>query len=161
MEFQTSTRQKKKLRPKISKDHDQKSYWSERIYGEGKIIPIRSRRILLICINRNKVLHWEGIGKFSRTVSHSMAWNLRYIGTSYFVWSPDIIDRGSTSRMPWHDVAVCLWGQIARDVARHFIQRWNFTKVWQICVIVCFYSVSYCLCLVPSWQLSTIVIWLF
>ncbi|XP_028397281.1 phospholipase D1-like [Dendronephthya gigantea] len=41
----------------------------------------------------------------------------------------DIIDRSSTNRMPWHDVAVCIWGQVARDVARHFIQRWNFTKL--------------------------------
>ena len=32
-------------------------------------------------------------------------------------------------RMPWHDVGVCLHGQAARDVAWHFVQRWNFAKV--------------------------------
>ncbi|XP_011180808.1 phospholipase D2 isoform X2 [Zeugodacus cucurbitae] len=41
----------------------------------------------------------------------------------------DIIDRSSTPRMPWHDVGVCLVGPAARDVARHFIQRWNAVKL--------------------------------
>lgn len=31
--------------------------------------------------------------------------------------------------MPWHDIASVVHGKAARDVARHFIQRWNFTKV--------------------------------
>lgn len=31
--------------------------------------------------------------------------------------------------MPWHDIASAVHGRAARDVARHFIQRWNFTKV--------------------------------
>lgn len=30
--------------------------------------------------------------------------------------------------MPWHDMTVGMVGPIARDVARHFIQRWNFLK---------------------------------
>ena len=30
--------------------------------------------------------------------------------------------------MPWHDVAGCVIGSAARDMARHFIQRWNFIK---------------------------------
>lgn len=41
----------------------------------------------------------------------------------------DFIDRYSTPRMPWHDIASAVHGKAARDVARHFIQRWNFTKV--------------------------------
>ncbi|XP_004534546.1 phospholipase D2 isoform X2 [Ceratitis capitata] len=41
----------------------------------------------------------------------------------------DIIDRSTTPRMPWHDVGVCLVGAAARDVARHFIQRWNAVKL--------------------------------
>uniref|UniRef100_A0A8D2LID4 phospholipase D n=1 Tax=Varanus komodoensis TaxID=61221 RepID=A0A8D2LID4_VARKO len=40
----------------------------------------------------------------------------------------DFIDRRQTPRMPWRDVAVGVHGVAARDVARHFIQRWNFTK---------------------------------
>ncbi|XP_030747183.1 phospholipase D2 [Sitophilus oryzae] len=41
----------------------------------------------------------------------------------------DFIDRVTTPRMPWHDIAVCLYGPAARDVGRHFIQRWNATKL--------------------------------
>ncbi|KAJ2691788.1 hypothetical protein H4R19_006287, partial [Coemansia spiralis] len=39
-----------------------------------------------------------------------------------------LIDRRTTPRMPWHDVHMAMIGQPARDVARHFIQRWNFVK---------------------------------
>uniref|UniRef100_A0A8C4QK67 Phospholipase n=1 Tax=Eptatretus burgeri TaxID=7764 RepID=A0A8C4QK67_EPTBU len=38
----------------------------------------------------------------------------------------DFIDRHVTPRMPWHDIGVAVQGGTARDVARHFIQRWNF-----------------------------------
>uniref|UniRef100_A0A2K6AW65 Phospholipase n=1 Tax=Macaca nemestrina TaxID=9545 RepID=A0A2K6AW65_MACNE len=41
----------------------------------------------------------------------------------------DFIDRYSMPRMPWHDIASAVHGKAARDVARHFIQRWNFTKI--------------------------------
>ncbi|KAG9348974.1 hypothetical protein JZ751_029291 [Albula glossodonta] len=41
----------------------------------------------------------------------------------------DFIDRYKTPRMPWHDIGVAVQGEAARDVARHFIQRWNFTKL--------------------------------
>ncbi|XP_053966812.1 phospholipase D2 isoform X2 [Anastrepha ludens] len=41
----------------------------------------------------------------------------------------DIIDRSTTPRMPWHDVGICMIGPSARDVARHFIQRWNAVKL--------------------------------
>ncbi|XP_024895916.1 phospholipase D2 isoform X2 [Pteropus alecto] len=40
----------------------------------------------------------------------------------------DFIDRETTPRMPWRDVGVVVHGPPARDLARHFIQRWNFTK---------------------------------
>ncbi|KAJ2705998.1 hypothetical protein FB645_001975 [Coemansia sp. IMI 203386] len=39
-----------------------------------------------------------------------------------------LINRCTTARMPWHDVHMAMIGQPARDVARHFIQRWNFIK---------------------------------
>ncbi|XP_051909778.1 phospholipase D1-like isoform X2 [Hippocampus zosterae] len=41
----------------------------------------------------------------------------------------DFIDRHVTPRMPWHDISSVVHGKAARDVARHFIQRWNFTKI--------------------------------
>ncbi|CAH0717450.1 unnamed protein product, partial [Brenthis ino] len=41
----------------------------------------------------------------------------------------DLVDRNTTPRMPWHDVGVAVAGAAARDVARHFIQRWNAIKL--------------------------------
>lgn len=41
----------------------------------------------------------------------------------------DNIDRTTVPRMPWRDLSAAFHGKAARDVARHFIQRWNFTKV--------------------------------
>lgn len=38
----------------------------------------------------------------------------------------DSLDRAENPRMPWHDVGLQILGQPARDVARHFTQRWNF-----------------------------------
>ncbi|PIN08802.1 Phospholipase D1 [Handroanthus impetiginosus] len=40
----------------------------------------------------------------------------------------DEIDRLKYPRMPWHDVHCALWGPPCRDVARHFVQRWNYAK---------------------------------
>lgn len=40
----------------------------------------------------------------------------------------DLIDRSSMPRMPWHDVGGVVCGSAARDIARHFIQRWNYIK---------------------------------
>ncbi|MPC23114.1 Phospholipase D2 [Portunus trituberculatus] len=40
----------------------------------------------------------------------------------------NIVDRHQTPRMPWHDIGLFVEGAAARDVARHFIQRWNAVK---------------------------------
>lgn len=48
-------------------------------------------------------------------------------GILYFF--TDNIDRTQVPRMPWRDLSAAVHGKAARDVARHFIQRWNFTKV--------------------------------
>ncbi|WFD41697.1 phospholipase D [Malassezia psittaci] len=37
----------------------------------------------------------------------------------------DLIPRDKCPRMPWHDVGTQLFGQPARDLCRHFCQRWN------------------------------------
>ncbi|XP_034933646.1 phospholipase D1 [Chelonus insularis] len=41
----------------------------------------------------------------------------------------DLVDRSTTPRMPWHDIGVMVQGAAARDIARHFIQRWNAIKM--------------------------------
>ncbi|KAG8372920.1 hypothetical protein BUALT_Bualt12G0117200 [Buddleja alternifolia] len=40
----------------------------------------------------------------------------------------DELDRVKYPRMPWHDVHCALWGPPCRDVARHFVPRWNYAK---------------------------------
>lgn len=35
-------------------------------------------------------------------------------------------DRNVVPRMPWHDVHMVTSGKVARDLARHFVQRWNY-----------------------------------
>lgn len=41
----------------------------------------------------------------------------------------DLVDRNTTPRMPWHDISCVVTGSAARDVSRHFIERWNFVKL--------------------------------
>ncbi|KAG0046670.1 hypothetical protein BGZ83_008123, partial [Gryganskiella cystojenkinii] len=43
-------------------------------------------------------------------------------------YNNDLIEKKLLARMPWHDVSVGVAGQPARDIARHFVQRWNFVK---------------------------------
>ncbi|GAB7355611.1 hypothetical protein MBLNU459_g6337t2 [Dothideomycetes sp. NU459] len=38
----------------------------------------------------------------------------------------EMYDRTKVPRMPWHDISMTVVGQPARDVARHFVQRWNY-----------------------------------
>jgi phospholipase D1/2 len=38
----------------------------------------------------------------------------------------DMYDRSEIPRMPWHDIHMVTGGQVARDLARHFVQRWNY-----------------------------------
>jgi phospholipase D1/2 len=41
----------------------------------------------------------------------------------------DSVDRTKMPRMPWHDISSVVVGAPARDVARHFIERWNAAKL--------------------------------
>uniref|UniRef100_A0A4W4FP08 Phospholipase n=1 Tax=Electrophorus electricus TaxID=8005 RepID=A0A4W4FP08_ELEEL len=41
----------------------------------------------------------------------------------------DNVDRTQVPRIPWRDLGAVIHGNAARDMARHFIQRWNFTKI--------------------------------
>ncbi|KAG6002057.1 hypothetical protein E4U21_003489 [Claviceps maximensis] len=40
----------------------------------------------------------------------------------------EMYDRGKVPRMPWHDVSMQVVGQPARDLTRHFVQRWNYLR---------------------------------
>ncbi|CAD8140682.1 unnamed protein product [Paramecium pentaurelia] len=39
------------------------------------------------------------------------------------------INREETPRMPWHDVQIKIVGGSVRDVAKHFVQYWNFVLI--------------------------------
>lgn len=41
-------------------------------------------------------------------------------------WTQNKLDRATSSRMGWSDVAFSLQGPVLKDMAMHFIQRWNF-----------------------------------
>ena len=38
----------------------------------------------------------------------------------------EMYDREEIPRMPWHDISMQVVGQPARDLTRHFVQRWNY-----------------------------------
>lgn len=38
----------------------------------------------------------------------------------------EMYDRTRVPRMPWHDISMQVVGQPARDLTRHFVQRWNY-----------------------------------
>ena len=38
----------------------------------------------------------------------------------------EMYDRFQVPRMPWHDISMQVVGQPARDLTRHFVQRWNY-----------------------------------
>ncbi|KAI1258638.1 phospholipase D [Xylariaceae sp. FL1019] len=40
----------------------------------------------------------------------------------------EMYDRARIPRMPWHDIAMQVIGQPARDLTRHFVQRWNYLR---------------------------------
>jgi len=40
----------------------------------------------------------------------------------------EMYDRGKIPRMPWHDISMQVVGQPARDLTRHFVQRWNYVR---------------------------------
>lgn len=57
-------------------------------------------------------------------------------------------------RMPWHDVGSVVYGKAARDVGRHFIQRWNFTRKEKEKLKKTFYPIlvpkTYCKVTIPK-----------
>uniref|UniRef100_A0A8C6UXD5 Phospholipase n=1 Tax=Neogobius melanostomus TaxID=47308 RepID=A0A8C6UXD5_9GOBI len=101
----------------------------------------KSRFSLYRHIHRHAVQHTDSVSSVDSTVHrfilspelHQIFWHhhiyLPYCSFTYLALFSDFINRYTTPRMPWHDIASVVHGRAARDVARHFIQRWNFTKI--------------------------------
>ncbi|XP_010464093.1 PREDICTED: phospholipase D zeta 2-like [Camelina sativa] len=62
---------------------------------------------------------WPGKDYYNPRESEPNSWEETMI---------DELDRRKYPRMPWHEVHCALWGPPCRDVARHFVQRWNHSK---------------------------------
>lgn len=115
------------------------------VNGERKAIPWR----LLLMTKSIKKLPWEiihiGIVFLHRIELKDVSDALENQASANVLWRardyvnfiikdvdrpdlPDLdnVDRRTTARMPWHDIALCVEGDAARDVARHFIQRYFF-----------------------------------
>uniref|UniRef100_A0A673MEV5 Phospholipase n=1 Tax=Sinocyclocheilus rhinocerous TaxID=307959 RepID=A0A673MEV5_9TELE len=88
--------------------------------------------VCLVCSESGSMLQ-TGVGEL---MGNTRFWHGKdYCNFVYKDWVrldkpfDDFIDRYTTPRMPWHDISSVVHGKAARDVARHFIQRWNFTKI--------------------------------
>lgn len=70
-------------------------------------------------VDDNPSLVWPGKDYYNPRESEPNSWEDTM---------KDELDREKYPRMPWHDVHCALWGPPCRDVARHFVQRWNYAK---------------------------------
>ena len=65
-------------------------------------------------------------GCFSLNVLYSNSFLEEFANPEDFM--TDNLDRSKQHRQPWQDITGVVYGEAAADVARHFIQRWNFVK---------------------------------
>ena len=74
----------------------------------------------------------ESLGKKGKGIAYQLHPGKDYsnprVRDFYDLQSPfeDMYNRQITPRMPWHDVHMVTCGQIASDLSRHFVQRWNY-----------------------------------
>lgn len=47
----------------------------------------------------------------------------------------DVVKRSHVPRQPWRDIACQVFGAVATDVGRHFIERWSHARRLQGCVV--------------------------
>uniref|UniRef100_A0A673J539 Phospholipase n=1 Tax=Sinocyclocheilus rhinocerous TaxID=307959 RepID=A0A673J539_9TELE len=100
----------------------------------SKSFKFYNRFVCLVCSESGSVHSLQtGVGEL---MGNTRFWHGKdYCNFVYKDWVQldkpfdDFIDRYTTPRMPWHDISSVVHGKAARDVARHFIQRWNFTKI--------------------------------
>ncbi|CAK1551566.1 unnamed protein product [Leptosia nina] len=85
---------------------------------EGRVITESTKKVLEGMEGNSKI--WIGKDYVNFIVKDFNNLDLPFV---------DLVDRNTTPRMPWHDVGVMVQGAAARDVARHFIQRWNAIKL--------------------------------
>ncbi|CAN1193879.1 Phospholipase D zeta 1 [Linum perenne] len=87
---------------------------------QGVQIYIFSTRRLLLLSKSTVFIARKNFLAFMRMESESNSWEDKM---------KDELDRTKYPLMPWHDVHCALWGPPCRDIARHFVQRWNHAKM--------------------------------
>ncbi|EIE79586.1 hypothetical protein RO3G_04291 [Rhizopus delemar RA 99-880] len=87
-----------------------------------------------LCFGRYDTLHHEltdyGFNDATREVFPGQDYSNPRIKDFQKVsqYDNELVDKLTTARMPWHDIHTAMVGPPARDIARHFVQRWNFIK---------------------------------
>lgn len=70
--------------------------------------------------NQKQELFWPGIDYYNARIHD-------YLEVQSF--GSCSIDRRNQPRMPWHDIGLKVYGEVVQDMAKHFIQYWNFVQV--------------------------------
>jgi phosphatidylserine/phosphatidylglycerophosphate/cardiolipin synthase-like enzyme len=66
-------------------------------------------------------LTWPGADYYNPCRPYGDLMKLSSVASAFM----DQADRDTTTRMPWHDVHVCIRGQIVYDISANFVYRWN------------------------------------
>ena len=70
--------------------------------------------------NKNDIYYYPGI-EYSNVRKKDFENVSRYLKEG--------VKRAFTAKMPWHDIHSFIEGPAVLDIAKHFIERWNFSKV--------------------------------
>jgi phospholipase D1/2 len=134
--------EEKKLREKISRFHELEQTSMEEFSSTASLYSIKTKKISKKKKDASQDPKSNGANSTSReslSGTEQEVYHYTWPGLDYYnprirdihsvrQFEISIVDRSVTPRMPWHDVQAMVKGNIARDLARHFIQMWNFVK---------------------------------
>jgi phospholipase D1/2 len=55
---------------------------------------------------------------------------IHFKNSSYEITKAEYLNN---EEIPWHDIAACVFGSAAQDIAKHFIECWNYVKMKNCC----------------------------
>lgn len=120
MNFKTGWRQRSDPNESDESDLDKHSYRRDSLHDDMSSFVKPSTK------SNSNQLGLQGSSKmwFGKDYANFLLRDFRNLDQPF----QDQIDRNITPRMPWHDIGAFVYGACARDLARHFIERWNFVK---------------------------------
>ncbi|CAF3487376.1 unnamed protein product [Rotaria sordida] len=121
LNIKTTWKQRSDLNESDQSDIDNSDYYRDSLHDDMSSFIGSSRR------STTNQLGLQGSSKlwFGKDYANFLLRDFRNLDQPF----QDQIDRNTTPRMPWHDVGALVYGACARDLARHFIERWNFVKL--------------------------------